>query len=428
MRRCHLLYVGIIVMLVSINPFHAIAKTNVEEFYVGYKKGVSWAPVVPLKKVTFVNFDENSYLDDYAYLSAIPTAVFYDKEKDRLFSHPLLFYQDPYPVKDDKERTLDARKGIDYFMEDWMNYCNGRLDQMVLINVDKSKVRQWPSREITEIKGDDPYSIAAEIALNDWSYSDKAVVAVIEKEFKEPNFELSGRIDGTVPEKKIKTVHFEVPQTNQLNPIYNSFEVPDGYKYLRARVWYPCFYLHVAFGAFQSLANISIPSGDKDLQLYCKYNDDWMEASAVAGWNQKFGMDIDITETYVYKNGDWRVAVTDIPTKGITVGRYGSFIDVLRNFRRVIYQVDVDMYPGVVVPIEDRPPYGCRDVTFKLTWDNPGVKLGFSLIGPSNEEVLSEFNGVERSIKRCIWISLESVYPMSTIPYVCILRMIFINL
>ncbi|KAA0006812.1 MAG: hypothetical protein FE042_05040, partial [Thermoplasmata archaeon] len=66
-------------MLVSISPFHAIAKTNVEEFYVGYKKGVSWAPVVPLKKVTFVNFDENSYLDDYAYLSAIPTAVFYDR-------------------------------------------------------------------------------------------------------------------------------------------------------------------------------------------------------------------------------------------------------------------------------------------------------------------------------------------------------------
>ncbi|MCD6237193.1 MAG: hypothetical protein J7K13_04500 [Thermoplasmata archaeon] len=174
--------------------------------------------------------------------------------------------------------------------------------------------------------------------------------------------------------------------------MYNSFKVPDGYKYLRARVWYPCFYLHVGLGAFQSLANISIPSGDKDLQLYCKYNDDWMEASAVAGWNQKFGMDIDITETYVYKNGDWRVAVTDIPTKGITIGRYGSFIDVLRNFRRVIYQVDVDMYPGVVVPIEDKPPYGCRDVTFKLTWDNPGVKLGFSLIGPSNEEVLSEFN------------------------------------
>lgn len=43
----------------------------------GFDKGVSWASVVPLKKVTFVDFDENNYLDDYTYLASIPTAVFF---------------------------------------------------------------------------------------------------------------------------------------------------------------------------------------------------------------------------------------------------------------------------------------------------------------------------------------------------------------
>ncbi|MCJ7697404.1 MAG: hypothetical protein MUO73_03635, partial [Thermoplasmata archaeon] len=64
----------------------------------GFAKGVSWKPVVPMKKTTFVNFDENGILDDYAYLAAVPTTVFHDPEGNRLFSNPLLFYQDEYPV------------------------------------------------------------------------------------------------------------------------------------------------------------------------------------------------------------------------------------------------------------------------------------------------------------------------------------------
>ena len=113
----------------------------------GFDKGVSYKPVVPLKKITFVNFDEDSLLDDYSYLAAVPTAVFSDNS--RLYSHPLLFYQDPYPIKEDKERSLNARQGIDYFMEDWMSYCNGKLDSMTLINVPKEKVKQWSSRNIS---------------------------------------------------------------------------------------------------------------------------------------------------------------------------------------------------------------------------------------------------------------------------------------
>jgi hypothetical protein len=87
-----------------------------------------------------INFDKDGILDDYAYLAAVPTSVF--SSGGKLYSNPLLFYQDAYPVKEDKERTLDARQGLDYFMEDWMSYCNNQLDQMTLVNVPENKNRQ----------------------------------------------------------------------------------------------------------------------------------------------------------------------------------------------------------------------------------------------------------------------------------------------
>ena len=85
----------------------------------GFDKGPSYTSVVPTKEVTFVNFDEESYIDDYSYLAAIPTSVFYDKNKDQIFSNPLLFYQDEYPIEKEKERSLNARQGIDYFLFRW---------------------------------------------------------------------------------------------------------------------------------------------------------------------------------------------------------------------------------------------------------------------------------------------------------------------
>ena len=124
----------------------------------GFDRGVSWKSVVPMKRTTFVNFDDETYLDDYAYLASVPTTVFYDKNGERIFSNPLLFYQDEYDIEEDKERSLNARQGLDYFMEDWMSYCNGYLDQMTLINVPKNKLDlDWKAKNYTIIESDCPY-------------------------------------------------------------------------------------------------------------------------------------------------------------------------------------------------------------------------------------------------------------------------------
>jgi hypothetical protein len=70
-----------------------IVIADTSKIYVdGFEKGISWKPYIPLKRTTFVQFDEESYIDDYAYLAAVPTAVFYGKIEDQIFSNPLLFY------------------------------------------------------------------------------------------------------------------------------------------------------------------------------------------------------------------------------------------------------------------------------------------------------------------------------------------------
>jgi len=395
------LKVIIALSVVFVMVFAAIVPTTLAfdvDHVEGFDKGPSYKPVVPMKKATFVNFDEESYLDDYAYLAAVPTAVFDDG--DRLFSYPLLFYQDEYDLEEEKELTLNARSGLDYFMEDWMGYSNGKLDKTTLINVPINKLDDtWRAREYDVIESDSPYDIAARLALNEWSYSDDAVIAVIDEEFESLENDVSGTLTGTlVINKDIKSEHFEIPQTNKLNPVFNEFEVPEGYKYVYVRCWYPCvsIKLGLPLPGLESLAKITTPAGDKDLQLYCLYDDDWMQVEALAGWNQKSGMDKEKAGSYVYKNGKWRVGVTDIPTKGPRdkIEWYGSRLEVLKSLRTVIYRVDIDMYAGERIPLFDELPFDCRDVNIELTSNNPNINLEFCLIGPGGEEIQSSEEGI----------------------------------
>ena len=147
-------------------------------------------------------------------------------------------------------------------------------------------------------------------------------------------------------------------------------------------------------------------------------NQDWLEvirfplSQKAREIYKESGMDVDKTSVYVYKSGRWSVAITDVPTKsddyqqsfsekvdsiiptGLEVqkhrsllmfnfGRYGRIIDILKNMKQVMYQVDVEMFPGIEFDIPDLPPFGCRNVEIKLNWDNQNIDLGFSLIGPA---------------------------------------------
>jgi hypothetical protein len=380
-------------LTVSILPVTLAADTK---HIKSFDKGPSYKPVAPIKKITMVNFDEETYLDDYAYLAAVPTSVFNDG--DKLFSHPLLFYQDEYRPDNEKELPINARKGIDYFMEDWIGYCNGKADQMTLINVPQNKLdSSWKAKKYTIIEDDNPYDIASNLALNEWSYSDSAVIAVIEEEFEKPDGKMQKTLDGSLPSCKVhKEETFDLKQTNSLNPMYHTFDVDDGYKYLDADCWWDGILL---FGGF-----IMMPTGDPDMQLYCKDDEGWMQTAAVAAWNVYSPIGHEPAQAYIYESGKWRVGITDMPTEGdnevVRKNILGNLLQLQGSVRGMIepgvtYHVDITMYPGIDVEIPDLPPFGCRNVEFKLTWDNPEATLGFTLVGPSGEAILTALEKTE---------------------------------
>ena len=364
----------------------------------GFDEGPSYKPVTPLKKVTFVGFDEDTLVDDYAYLAAVPTAVF--STEDNLVSHPLLFYQDEIEEDEIKYNSLDSYKGVKYFMEDWMEYCGGSLDKLTAINVDKNDINDL-GRDIksnlnacdtTYISGTDPYKLAADLALDDWSYSKDAVIAVVDEEFEEPNSVLSKEMEGTLPACKVhKEDTFTLKQTNSLNPVFEDFTVDDKYKFIKAELWWDS--LIFTFGP-------TIPAGDPDIQLYCQEDGDWMQASAVALWNMYSPKGHETAQTYVYNPGHWRIGVTDFPTESTDIPTrelLGGLISIQGSLLKafspaVTYNVDIEMWPGVDLEIPDEPPFGCSDVNIKLNWDNPNINLGFSVIGPGGEAIVTVIN------------------------------------
>jgi hypothetical protein len=373
----------------------------------GFDKGPSYLPVVPMKKVTMVNFDEDTYLDDYAYLASVPSSVF--NYNDKLYSSPLLFYQEELEIKEEKEVTLDARKGLNYFMEDWMSYCTGQMDQMILINLDENDLDDdWNAKEYVTISGETASDIANQIALADWSYSDDAVIAVIEDDFQETEIETIGEVSGTLHSKDVKKLEtFNLKQTNSLNPVFYDFDVDEGYKYMEADCWWDGYIVNILIG------EAMIPTGDPDIQLYCKYNDGWMQTSAAAAWNIYSPIGHEPSQAYVYKSGSWRVGVTDMPTEGETGIEpprkpllFGKFITQQGTFNgwikdkidgSVTYHVDITLYPGVEVEVPDLPPFGCRDAEIKLRWDDDNVNLGFTLVGPSGEAIITVAGEPEES-------------------------------
>lgn len=373
----------------------------------GFEKGIPWQPFETLKKVTFVNFDKDTLIDDYAYLASIPASVFSDGET--IYSSPLILFQprNAYP-DEEKYQFLNDYQSIEYLMEDWMSYCNGRLDQLITINVDENDLEdEWKTKEYKAITGEDPFEIASEIALQDWSYSDSAVIAVIEKGYETPkDTEVTGKILGKISGEIGKDT-LTVKRPYGPAPEYEYFEVGDEYIYVRVDLYYPAVVIDLKLLSKVPIigGGITLPSVDPDLQLFCKYEGDWLQTNAAAGMTITNGPH-EKCFSYVYNPGDWRIGVTNMPTEGLAgeedfkqdglfgkITYYGNKLEAISKAflgRPVTqYYCDVTMYPGVEEIVPDLPPFGCRDATFKLTWGDNNIQLGLTVLGPSGEELES---------------------------------------
>ncbi len=359
---------------------------DIKELPSGFE-GVSWSKVVPIKKATFVQFDENSLVDDFAYMAAIPANVFYDEKSERIYSSPLLFYDD-YVKGKDEILSLNARQGLDYFMEDWLTYA-GKLKEIDYINV---KEKPWKADNYTVINSNDIYEIASKIALHDWSYSSNAVVAVVgDVAYGSYNRTEGKKIEGKISAREIKEITLTGIKQDSIAPQYSDFYVPPEYKYIQADLywpsvsWMPTIMFLATLGLLQG--GLTIPAADPDLQLYCYHEGELMEVASSENWNILVGPYEEV-QTYVYNPGRWKAAIVDIPTKGILGERHGTLGQRLKDILtgKVTYYIDLKLYPGEEVELPDLPPFMARNVDFELSWKGDG-KLGLIIVDENNVAV-----------------------------------------
>jgi hypothetical protein len=123
----------------------------------------------------FVAPDSNSYIDEFAYFSAIPTAVF--EHNGTQYISPLI-----YSSGTDSER---------WFLEDWLDYLStdGGLTQATSIGDFSESYLTNLQYDIGQkiyprITGASSAEIAAKIAVSEWRNSDTAVISLSKDSFQ----------------------------------------------------------------------------------------------------------------------------------------------------------------------------------------------------------------------------------------------------
>ncbi|PKK85554.1 MAG: hypothetical protein CVT48_04905 [Thermoplasmata archaeon HGW-Thermoplasmata-1] len=353
-------------------------------------EGVSWKPVAPLSRITFVGFDKQSYLDDFGYMAAIPANVFHDSNAGLIYASPLLYYE-PAVTEGGIYETLNANKGLKYFSDDWNGYCGGAVDQMQLINVDSVSDMPINATDTLKINADNPYALAAEIADANWKSSGVAVVAAIQSGFEDLNEKTHGSINGTVP-AAYKTNAFLIENSREVGvlPQYNNFSIDAPYKFIVA---------DMTWDFIPGAGEVPSPlyAIDPDLQLY---DFSMGQVSASEGWMSPS----EYCASYIYNHGQWSAAVTYMPTKQtVSLDSYPDVKEAVTSAQTALddtnrplmqpstttanYRINVETYPGDEYALLDSTPYSCREGTFRLSWDNTDAELGFVVRDPAGAEL-----------------------------------------
>ncbi len=356
-----------------------------ESFQGVYTEGVSWKPVVPIKNAILVNYDGESYLDDYAYLASVPAAVFYSDSKDQIFSSPLLFYQREKEMADE-EKVLNAASGVNYFLEDWLIYADNTFDNLQFINIPTDDVQtlkgKCPAGEYREFEGGSPIKIAKDLAYYNWEYSDEAVVAIIGESYNDMDIVTTNSVSGSIPGSKniIVDVIEGSKEPDPVTPNFHDFTIDIGYKYITSYMeWY-------GPTGLDTINDLTQRGKDPDLQLYSR---ELGEVAASENWNVLTGASETIG-SYIYHSGKWSSAVTYMPTESIgeREDNSGSTGRGTRGpFDEATYEITNTFYPGVDLDLLDEAPFYSRQASFKLSWDDAGTNLGLIVIGPSGAEI-----------------------------------------
>ncbi|MBN1539016.1 MAG: hypothetical protein JW939_02645 [Candidatus Thermoplasmatota archaeon] len=401
--------------LLTASPLYQLTGTAAGTVLPAGYDSVSYEEMTPIDKVTIINHDREGILDDFAYLAAVPASVFRSKDDGRVLMNPVLFYEPPRETSDE-ERVQNTYPAVSYLMEDLMTVADGELDRVELVGFKGDAPgdlgNDWKTSDIMSIDDDDPFTVASNIALANWEWSDTAVIAVVDEKPKEMDEKSSDQVSGRTPNSAPRSgsVNGE-KEPSPVDPNTHGFTIEPDYKYITSQLtwgqdWNP-------------LSELTERGKDPDLQLYD------MQLGMVGAsekWNVLEGASEEI-DSYIYHSGEWEFAVTYMPTENSLVHDdeqhswssvpYPSQVTSLEmeEWRKdrirgtmtdreergldpdapfdsgVEYTIDYTLYPGIDVLPKIETPFYCRDAKFTLEWSDSSSDLGLILRGPEGAEI-----------------------------------------
>ncbi|MHA1613703.1 MAG: hypothetical protein ACTSYJ_02595, partial [Candidatus Thorarchaeota archaeon] len=171
---------------------------------------------IPLRRLTIVAPDSNSYIDDFAYMSAIPASVF--NHNDAQYISPLIY--------------TSGSESEAWLLEDWVEYTDidGGLTQVMAIGDYSESILtnlqyDLGAKIYPRISGTSSADIAATIAVSEWRTSDTAVIALSKDSF-DSGTPTTGSVTHTFQDQVSELSEFSGSVVDNLEPTSISFTPP----------------------------------------------------------------------------------------------------------------------------------------------------------------------------------------------------------
>ncbi|MGY5858479.1 MAG: C25 family cysteine peptidase [Candidatus Thorarchaeota archaeon] len=294
---------------------------------------------IPLRRLTVVLPDSNSYIDDFAYMSAIPASVF--NHNDTQYISPLI-----YTSGSESERWL---------LEDWVEYTDidGGLTQVMAIgDYSESTLTNLQydlgTKIYPRITGSSSADIAATIAISEWISSDTAIVALSKDTFASPA-PITGNVTHVLENQASQLSEFSGNVVNNLAPSSLTFTPPSWAGWIEGRFnWTGTeIFTHELIDPVGTIVDYSVYN-----QMYFARNPLYVEAPVPLNfW-------LPITSA-----GEWTMNIT----------RYSMGTTALN--------CEVDYHPGFSQAVT--VPSKAEWLNVTMNWDNVATDLNLAFIDPS---------------------------------------------
>ncbi|MCK4567820.1 MAG: hypothetical protein KAU48_10990, partial [Candidatus Thorarchaeota archaeon] len=294
---------------------------------------------IPLRRLTIVAPDSNSYIDDFAYMSAIPASVF--SYNDAQYISPLI-----YTSGSDSEAWL---------LEDWVEYTDidGGLTQVMAIGDYSESVLtnlqyDLGAKIYPRISGTSSANIAATIAVSEWRTSNTAVIALSKDSF-DTSTPTIGSATHTFENQVSQLLEFSASVVDNLVPTSIPFTPPTWAGWIEGRFnWTGSEILtHELIDPTGTIVDYSVHT-----QIYFSRHIGYVASPVPLNfW------------VPVTSDGEW--------TMNITRNSAGT----------TNMECEVVYHPGFTQAVT--VPSGADWLNVSLTWDNAATDLNLALIDPT---------------------------------------------